>query len=105
MCSSTADGNGAQDVRSRNWPWRVSLHPELVVTYSKALPAQLKEKVISFGEQSYGAHHVDLVISDGSIVEDVILAWASEVVRVAGVDVADFDASDVVDVIDHRCRG
>ena len=69
------------------------------------LPGHLKSKAISFGESSYGACQVDLVLSDGRVIEDVTLAWGDEVVTVAGIDVGDFDASDVVDVIDRSRRG
>jgi C-terminal processing protease CtpA/Prc len=69
---------------------------------SSRLSADLKAKVISFGETSYGACRVALVMSDGGIIEDVIVAWGDEVVRINGVDVADFDGSQVVDAIDRR---
>jgi hypothetical protein len=41
-------------------------------------------------------------MSDGTIIEDVTVAWGDEVVRVAGVDVTSFDCSQVVDAIDRR---
>ena len=68
---------------------------------SDHLPETVTTKIISFGEHSYGAHKVALVMSDGAIIDDVIVAWGDEVVRVAGVDVTSFDTSQVVDAIDR----
>jgi hypothetical protein len=78
------------------------LYPDLIVSPSNHLPGTIKTRIISFGEHSYGAYRVALVMSDGTIIEDVIVAWGDEVVRVAGVDVASFDGSQVVDAIDRR---
>jgi hypothetical protein len=66
------------------------------------LPETIKTKIIAFGEYKYGASKVALVMSDGSIIEDVIVAWGDEVVRIGGVDVASFDTSQVVDAIDRH---
>jgi hypothetical protein len=76
--------------------------PDLAVTSSTKLPPVVKSKILSFGEDSYGASKVALVMADGSIVEDVIVAWGDEVVRVAGVDVASFDTEHVVNAINRR---
>jgi hypothetical protein len=80
---------------------RPTLYPDLLVTPSNHLPGTVKTKIVSFGEHSYGAYKVALVMSDGTIIEDVIVAWGDEVVRVAGVDVTSFDTSQVVDAIDR----
>jgi hypothetical protein len=61
----------------------------------------VKTKILSFGEHSYGAYRVALVMSDGRLIEDVIVAWGDQVVRIAGVDVASFDGSEVVDAVDR----
>jgi hypothetical protein len=42
-----------------------SLYPDLLVTPSNHLPGTVKTKIISFGEYSYGAYKVALVMSDG----------------------------------------
>jgi hypothetical protein len=78
-----------------------SLYPDLIVSPSNHLPGTVKTKIISFGEFAYGAYKVALVMSDGTIIEDVIVAWGEEVVRVAGVDVTSFDTSQVVDAIER----
>jgi len=65
------------------------------------LPDAVASKIAAFGEISYGANRVALVMTDGGIVEDVIVAWGHEVVRVAGVDGVPFDTSHVVDAIDR----
>ena len=62
----------------------------------------VKTKILSFGEHSCGAYRVALIMSDGGIIEDVTVAWGDEVVRIAGVDVASFDGSQVVDALDRR---
>lgn len=61
----------------------------------------LKTKIIGFGEYKMGAYKVDLVLRDGRIIKDVIVAWGDEVVRVGGQDVvSDFPLAEVVDAID-----
>jgi hypothetical protein len=71
---------------------------------SSHLTDQVTSKIISFGESSYGAYTVALVMADGTIVDDVTVAWGREVVKVAGVDVPDFDGSQVVDALDRGPR-
>jgi len=66
------------------------------------LSGTIKTKIISFGEYKYGASKVALVMSDGTIIEDVVVAWGDEVVRVGGVDVSSFDTSQVVDALDRH---
>ena len=63
------------------------LYPDLIVSPSDHLPGTVKTKIISFGEHSHGAYKVALVMSDGTIVEDVVVAWGDEVVSVAGFGV------------------
>jgi hypothetical protein len=67
-----------------------------------SLPAPVKEKILSFGEDSMGTHRVALVLSDGRLVEDVVVAWGAEVISVAGSDLFELAMSDVVDALDRR---
>ena len=70
------------------------------------LAPELKTKIIGFGEYKMGAYKVDLVLRDGRIVKDVIVAWGDEVVRVGGHDdVSDFHVTEVVDAIDASGSG
>ena len=47
-----------------------------------------------------GAHKVTLVMADGSIVDDVIVAWGNQIVSVEGDDDRKINVEDVVDVVD-----
>jgi hypothetical protein len=78
------------------------IYPDVSVTPSNHLPGAVKSKIFSFGEHSYGAYKVALVLSDGTVIEDVIVAWGDEVAKIAGVDVVSFDASQVVDALNGR---
>lgn len=69
---------------------------------STSLPGHVASKIIAFGEISYGAYVVALVMSDGTVIEDVVVAWGRDVVSIAGIDVANFDGSRVVDALDRR---
>jgi hypothetical protein len=64
------------------------------------LPQRVKEKILTFGEYKMGAHLVDLVLDDGRLAEDVIVAWGDEVISVPGGVPPDFDPRRVVDATD-----
>lgn len=49
-----------------------------------------------------GAHKVALVMKDGSVVDDVIVAWGDDVVRVGGIDGCPIDLEEVVDAENRR---
>ena len=69
------------------------------------LPAEVQEKILTLPEYHMGAHRVDLVLRDGRVISDVIVAWGDEVIRIAGHDVADdlpFAPEDVLDVLPHN---
>jgi hypothetical protein len=48
-----------------------------------------------------GANRVALVLRSGAIIDDVILAWGREVVRIGGVDPSRIPMNEVIDVIDR----
>jgi hypothetical protein len=48
-----------------------------------------------------GANRVALVLKNGTIIDDVILAWGEEVVRVGGAEPQNIPVDDIVDVIDR----
>ena len=66
------------------------------------LSADVKTKIIGFGEYKMGAHNVDLVLRDGRVIQDVIVAWGDEIVRVGARERVDFDPHDVIDAISRR---
>jgi hypothetical protein len=71
---------------------------------SVVIPESVKEKVLAFGESSYGAYRVQLVLADGRMIPDVVLAWGDEIVRVGSADVhgpddLDFEVTDVADAL------
>jgi hypothetical protein len=65
------------------------------------LPEGIREKLRDFPEYRMGAHKVAVRLADGRVVEDVIVAWAREIVSVDGNTCIPFAAKDVVDVVDR----
>ena len=68
------------------------------------LPDQIADKTTGFGESSYGANRVTLVLADGRRVHEVFLAWGREIVKigtraVSSQDDLDFHITDIVDAI------
>jgi hypothetical protein len=48
------------------------------------LPAHLADKVATFGESSYGATSVTLVLKNGSRIPHVHVAWGLQVIKATG---------------------
>lgn len=69
---------------------------------SAILPEQVKVKILTFPEYKMGAHRVAITMKDGSTIEDVIVAWGFEVLKVGGVDGCPFFAEDAVDAENRR---
>jgi len=65
------------------------------------LPEDVKERILSFPEYKMGTHKVALIMRDGSVVEDVLVAWGDEVLRVGKGEVVPFDLHDVIDAEDR----
>jgi len=69
------------------------------------MPAPLSdavtELILGFPEYKMGTHKVALKLRDGTIVENVLVAWGNEVIRVDGVDGCPFDPKEVVDAYDR----
>ena len=65
------------------------------------LPWKVTESILTFPEDSMGAYRVALILKDGSVIEDVIVAWGEQVVRVDGHDGCPFNVDDVVDALDR----
>jgi len=68
------------------------------------LPSQLSEKTSEFPESSYGATNVVLLLKNDQRIENVVLAWGSEIVKINNVPIEEienlnFCASDIVDVL------
>ena len=64
---------------------------------SAHLPEHIRERIRSFPANRMGARKVALIMKDGSVVEDVLVAWG-EVVRIGGAEGCPVDLHDVVDV-------
>lgn len=62
------------------------------------LPTDIKQKILRFPEYRMGAHRVDLVLRDGRVVKDVVVAWGDEIVDLGQGQVLDFDPDEVTDV-------
>jgi len=65
------------------------------------LPEPIREKIASFPEYRMGAHKVAVRLANGRVFEDVIIAWESEIVSVAGKSEIPFAAEEIVDVYDR----
>lgn len=67
------------------------------------LSGSLAEKVNTFGETSYGATRVTLVLKDGRRIPGVSVAGGREVIKARGADdesvLAKLTASDIEDVL------
>ena len=68
------------------------------------LPSQLSDKASEFPETSYGATHVVLLLNDNRKIENVVLAWGSDIVRINNVPIEviedlGFGSDDIVDVL------
>ncbi len=76
--------------------------PLSVAWYMERLSADVKTKIIGFGEYKMGAHKVDLVLRDGRVVREVIVAWGDQIVRVGASEHVDFDPSEVIDAVNRQ---
>jgi hypothetical protein len=65
------------------------------------LPTAVKEQILTFPEYRMGTHKVALFMKDGSVVDNVIVAWSDEVVRVGGVDGCPINVDEVVGAEDR----
>jgi len=68
------------------------------------LPDGIAEKTGSFGDSSYGANRVTLILADGRRIHEVFLAWGREIVKiesraVSRPDDLDFQLADIVDIV------
>jgi len=68
------------------------------------LPEHLREKTYAFPEYSYGANRVTLVLNDGRRIEQVFLAWGTEIVKIKNKkieksDELKFRIEDIAEVI------
>jgi hypothetical protein len=67
------------------------------------LPGSLSEKVVSFGESSYGVTIVTLVLKDGTRVPHVHVAWGRNVIKASGAEeesrLSKLGPTDIVDVV------
>ncbi len=67
------------------------------------IPECLSEKAAQFPESSYGANKVRLKLLDGSEIEEVILAWGKEIIRIGNKQIENkrdlpFSINQIVDV-------
>ena len=70
------------------------------------LPPSLARKANKFPESSYGACKATLVLTSGRRVNNVVLAWGGEIVKVGGVAVGierdlGFSLSEIADVVEN----
>ena len=65
------------------------------------LPEPVKARILTFGEYKMGAHKVALVMRDGTVVEDVIVAWGDQIVKIGDTTNIEIDVADVVGAEDR----
>ena len=65
------------------------------------LRESIREKVASFPEHRMGAHKVAVLLADGRVFEDVIVAWEQEVISAGGKTEIPFTTDEIVDVFDR----
>jgi hypothetical protein len=65
------------------------------------VPISIQEKIASFPEYRMSAHKVAVLLADGRMFEDVIVAWESEIVSVGGKKRIPFAGEEIVDVYDR----
>ena len=67
------------------------------------LPGDLSEKVVSFGESSYGATLVTLVLKDETRIPHVHVAWGRNVIKATHPDddakLSKLDPLEIADVL------
>lgn len=67
------------------------------------LPGSLSEKVVSFGESSYGVTLVTLVLKDRTRIPHVHVAWGRNVIKASGAEeealLSKLNPADIVDVL------
>jgi len=65
---------------------------------SRILKPELKEKILSMPESSYGVNRVKCVLTNGKVFSNVLVAWGEEVIKVGESDEMPFDVNEVADV-------
>jgi len=68
------------------------------------IPKILQDKASEMLEISYGATRVVLILKDGNKIEDVILAWGAEIVRIGDKKIAqdsdlEFSTQNIMDIL------
>jgi hypothetical protein len=64
------------------------------------LPDRLKERVATFPETHMGVHTITATLHGGRVFSGVEVAWADEIIRVAGSGEIPFAADDIAEVDD-----
>ena len=74
---------------------------------SLSIAPDLAERAIAFGETSYGATRVTLILTDGRLIYDVVLVWGSEIAKVGSKIITKTDDLDfrIEDIKDLRANG
>jgi hypothetical protein len=71
---------------------------------SLSLPENLKDKASEFPESSYGANRVTLILPGGRKIQNVVLAWGGEIVKIGNNQIAseddlNFKVAEVEDIV------
>ena len=68
------------------------------------IPTPLSTKAQAFPESSYGANRVTLILSDKRKIENVILAWGSEIEKIENKQISseddiNFKVAEIKDIV------
>lgn len=63
---------------------------------NRVLPEHIQDQIALMPEHSYGVNRVILTLKDGTVINDVYVGWAMDVLSVGDNKEVTFDASDVV---------
>jgi hypothetical protein len=65
---------------------------------TKELPERFQDQVAAMPEYSYGVNRLVVTLDDGTIVSDVFVAWAKEIVKVGTSEHIPFDPTRIIEV-------
>lgn len=68
---------------------------------ARLLPEAIREKVAKLPEYRMGAHKLAVVLRDGRVVQDVIVAWEKVIIGEGGGTEISFAPENVIDVLDR----
>jgi len=66
------------------------------MSVNRNIPEKFQDELNAMPESSYGAARIRVTLDDGSKIDDVFVAWGSEIVRVGTMEEIPFDPKRIV---------